>query len=326
MKILFLTSRKDTPSFKFRVMQFIPYLEEHGWQVNITEIPRSIFKRILLFNRIQGYNVIFIQRKLLSNLELNILKKKGKLCYDFDDALMYKDSSCGARMSWRRNKRFKNTVRNVDLVIAGNDYLKSKAELYTKNIKIIPTIINTEKYIPNYKYKKEIYLGWIGSKSTLPYLDNLKEILESVLNTNINVKLKIVCDNFSEINIHGAILKKWDNISEIKDLQSFDIGLMPLSDDFWTRGKCGFKLIQYMAVGIPVICSPVGVNKKLVSHGKNGFLAENEQLWIQYINELIEKPNLRNKMGKSGREFIEEQYSLNYWAPKFEQLLREGTE
>lgn len=318
MRILFLTSRIDSPSFRFRVQQYLPYLE---MDYTINEIPRNWFKRKQWLRSLGDFDVIFIQRRLLMASELKRLKKKARrLYYDFDDALMYRDSQHGAAISKKRFRRFVHTVRSADLVIAGNDFLFNEAKRFSDRVTILPTIIDTDRYIPISKDDKdEVIIGWIGSKSTLLYLKDIVEILSRMY------RLKIICDDFSGFqHVSGIIMKRWDINTEVEDLQSFDIGIMPLTDDNWTRGKCGFKIIQYMAVGVPVVCSPVGVNRKIVTHGVNGFFAKEDREWKEYIGLLISDKGLRNRMGKAGRELVVRDYSLKRWAPYMAKLLKEG--
>ena len=328
MRILFLTSRVNRPSFRFRVLQYLPYLKKNGWDIMINEIPRNWFRRQQWIRKLKEVDIIFIQRKLLGLIEIKEIKKKAKiLCYDFDDALMYEDSSKGAVGSKRREKRFQSIIKTADIIIAGNEYLADKAGISSSRTTIIPTNIDTNVYFPiNKKEHDKIILGWIGTKSTLIYLGIIEHLLNNILTNFKNVSFKVVCDDFSGLNIPDAIMKKWSIEEEVLDLQSFDIGLMPLSDDRWTRGKCGFKIIQYMAVGIPVVCSKVGANRKIITEGTTGFLAHSSEFWQEYLNQLIKSVELRRKMGQAGREFVKKNYSIDYWAPYLEKLLRKSVE
>lgn len=326
MKILFLTSRVDSPSFRFRVLQYIPYIEKDGWDVKIQEIPKNWFKRWLLFNRLDKFDIIFIQRKMLGNLELRKLRARTeRLFYDFDDAIMLKHSSGGAIISRHREKRFRSIVKTADMVIAGNEYLANKVKDFSFNVVVIPTVIDTEKYFCiDRNYKEKVTIGWIGSESTLIYLNGIGNVLKRILNDFKNVELKIVCSSFSGLNIPGAILKKWNLTEEVSDLQGFDIGLMPLIDNEWARGKCGFKIIQYFSVGVPVVCSPVGVNCRIVNEGITGFFANNEDEWYEKVALLIKDKTLRLKMGEAARNKIGKEYSLNVFVPRLLGVLKGG--
>jgi glycosyltransferase involved in cell wall biosynthesis len=167
----------------------------------------------------------------------------------------------------------------------------------------------------------EVVIGWIGSRSTLPYLERMKSILDDIALRYSASRLKIVADAFFECEKMPVTQKQWSYEEEIADLHTFDIGLMPLTDDPWSRGKCGFKLLQYMAVGIPAVCSPVGVNKDIIIDGVNGFCANSDQEWLYKIGILIGNPELRQAMGKRARENVISTYSTDCNAPKLMEVL-----
>jgi glycosyltransferase involved in cell wall biosynthesis len=142
------------------------------------------------------------------------------------------------------------------------------------------------------------------------------------LQERYHVEIKIVGDiNISLENVK-IVPEKWSYETEITQLQSFDIGIMPMTDDEWTKGKCGLKILQYMAVGLPCVCSPAGVNKEIVQDGVNGFLANSNEEWIEQLSLLIENPNLRKKLGIVGRKTVEERYSLKVNAPRLRQVIK----
>jgi hypothetical protein len=211
-------------------------------------------------------------------------------------------------------------VKACDLVIAGNQFLKGEATKYvhTGKVHVIPTVVDIERYIPKQYHdsKDEVVIGWFGSKGTLYYLKKLVPVLTEIGKRFPFVQLKIVCNDFLDVPNMKVIKKEWSEKDEVADLQSFDIGLGPLTDDVWTRGKCGLKLVQYLAVGVPVVCSPVGANKEIVADGKVGFWARDDKEWIERLSMLITNPDLRQKMGERGRERIEQGYSLQAIAPK----------
>jgi glycosyltransferase involved in cell wall biosynthesis len=154
------------------------------------------------------------------------------------------------------------------------------------------------------------------------YLERLKHIWEKVFIRYPNTRLKIIADKFFHCEKMPIIMKKWNYNDELNDLHTFDIGLMPLTDDIWSKGKCGFKLLQYMAAGIPVICSPVGVNKEIVTHEVNGFLVENENGWLDSIGKLVKDYRLRETMGKQAFKTVNDCYSLGIWAPRLIKILK----
>ncbi|MFH1671866.1 MAG: glycosyltransferase family 4 protein [Pseudomonadota bacterium] len=321
MRIAFLIKKFEAPSSRYRVLQYIPYLQEMGHVCTVLRIPPRFHTRFFAFRKMSGFDLVVLQKKLLGPLEFRLLCCYSKsLIYDFDDAVMYRDSRHANSYSWQRRRRFIRTVNNADWVIAGNRYLRE--EVPHSRVTIIPTPIDMERYRAKvYRdEEKTVTLGWIGSRSTLAYLADLKGVLEKIGRSFDNVQLQIVCDNFFDCQHLKVIKKPWRYEEEIEDLHSFDIGLMPLSDDPWSRGKCAFKLLQCMAVGVPVVASPVGMNCEIVHHQKNGFLAHNEDEWFRCLTLLIQQADLRKRIGENGRNFVEREYSLSRHSQKMGDL------
>jgi glycosyltransferase involved in cell wall biosynthesis len=233
------------------------------------------------------------------------------LFYDFDDAVMFRDAVNKNQRSYRRGKNFVNTVRGADCIIAGNRYLQDFALKVNKNTHVIPTSLDMERYRerPSSVSSDRLTLGWIGSSVTLFYLECLKNVLERVCKIFPTARLKIVADNFFDLERVPVIKKRWRYEEEIDDIHSFDIGLMPLTDDPWSRGKCGLKLLQCMATGIPVVCSPVGVNREIVQDGLNGYWAGEEREWLEKIGNLIKNSEVRHEMGRRARETVMKKFS-----------------
>jgi hypothetical protein len=216
-------------------------------------------------------------------------------------------------------------VKQCDVVIAGNQFLKGEAMKYVdaKKVHVIPTVIDIRRYAPK-QYtvsKDEVVIGWLGSRGTLQYLKTLTPVFEELGKRFSFIQLKIVCNDFFNLPHMSVIKKVWSEEDEVADLQSFDIGLGPLADDVWTQGKCGLKLVQYLAVGVPVVCSPVGANKEIVPDGHAGFWARDAGEWVERLSALITDPDLRQRMGKKGRERIAQEYSLQAVAPRIVNIL-----
>lgn len=312
MRIAFLIKKFETPSSRYRILQYIPYLQEMGHDCTVLRIPPRFHTRFFAFRKMSNFALVVLQKKLLNPLEFWFLRRYSKsLIYDFDDAIMYRDSQHINPTSRQRLQRFNRTVHNADWVIAGNQYLREKVP--HGRVSIIPTPIDMQRYHAKIYRNEEkvVTLGWIGSKSTLAYLLDLKGVLEEIGRNFINVQLKIVCDTFFDCRHLHVIKKPWRYEEEIEDLHSFDIGLMPLSDDPWSRGKCAFKLLQYLAVGVPVVASPVGMNSEIVHNHRNGFLALNEHDWLEWLKLLIQDPDLRRRLGREGRELVKTDYALH---------------
>jgi len=170
--------------------------------------------------------------------------------------------------------------------------------------------------------RSEIVLGWIGTKGNLKYLKRLEPVFETIQQRFSQVKLKIVSNDFYDPSSLPVIKKTWKLEDENVDLISFDIGLMPLNDDLWSRGKCGLKIVQYLGVGLPVVCTPVGINSDIIQNGENGFWAATDQEWIDRLSILIQNPDLRFQMGLKGIEKVEKEYSLGVTSEKFFRILQ----
>jgi len=326
MKILALTTNISRPSTRYRLMQYIPYLSAQGISVHTALIPKGM-SRWNLISTAREYDAVFVQKKLFSGLELWFLSKKAKkIIYDFDDAVMYSPHAAGIKIKTRRYKRFRNIVSKASLIIAGNRYLSGQVpEKYSKKVIIVPTTVDVSSYpVKDYSEKPhEIIIGWIGTKSSIGYLKMVMPALNNLAEQYPHMQVKVVSDSRLDIQTPFINYVQWGRERELRDLLSFDIGVMPLPDNQWTKGKCGFKLIQYMSAGIPVVCSPVGVNKKIVKHGTTGFFAESSRDWKEYLIQLIKDIDLREKMGMAGREFVRKHYSLNYWGSYMDKRLKE---
>jgi glycosyltransferase involved in cell wall biosynthesis len=226
-------------------------------------------------------------------------------------------------------KKFKSMMITVDGVIAGNTYLKKEASKFIspEKIYIIPTIVDLEEYsIKNYdKVKKDFIIGWIGTSGNLHYLKSIAPALEKLNKKYGNIKLKIVCDSFFDLNNIEVIKKIWRPEDVEDDLKSFDVGIMPIADDLWTRGKCGLKVVQYLAAGVPAVVSPVGLNCDLAIPDKTGHWAVNIDDWTNKISELIDDPGKRMKMGLAGRKLVENNFSLQSQAPRYLSILKKIT-
>lgn len=314
MHVLFLVPRLDKASTRYRVSQFLPSLDAAGISWEIRALSRTSRQWRQFLRQLMRADIVFIQKKLFSSLEIAIVRKLARrLVFDLDDAVMFKDGPASSRQQTRQARRFGATARRADLVIAGNRYLAGQTVPYQKRVVEIPTALNLQRYVakaPCEPSRDEVVLGWIGSRGTLKYLRDIAPALETLGQCQSGVRLKIVADEFFDLQHMSVEKKNWREDDEIADLHGFDVGLMPLSDDVWTRGKCGFKLLQCMAVGVPVICSPVGVNCDIVTEGVEGFWAHSQEDWVLRLQQLAADPQLRLAMGRQGRTKVERHYSL----------------
>jgi glycosyltransferase involved in cell wall biosynthesis len=295
-------------------------------EVELLRIPSSAMKFWSMVSTLKDVDIVVILRKLLSPWKQKLIRRFAKkIVFEYDDSIMYRSSRWSNQYSGTRRSRFEKMVKQCDLVIAGNQFLKGEATKYVNKgkVHVIPTVVDIEGYAAKQYHgqKDEMIIGWLGSKRTLYYLKKLVPVLTEIGKRFPFARLKIVCNDFLDVPSMHVIKKEWTEEDEVADLQSFDIGLGPLTDDVWTRGKCGLKLVQYLAVGVPVICSPVGANKEIVTNGEVGFWAGNQREWIKKISILIENSELRKKMGEKGRERIERRYSLQAMAPQIVDML-----
>ncbi|MFN3531873.1 MAG: glycosyltransferase family 4 protein [Candidatus Brocadia sp.] len=323
-KVYFLIQGWDHPASRYRVLQYIPYLKESQIEAKVALFPDSFCQWMKLFSELKDYHAVFVQKKRLWHWQLWYLRRKHiRIIYDFDDAVMFKSPVDGGGRSFKRQRTFARMVRHSDQIIAGNQYLESKAIPYNKNIAILPTAIDTSKYtMKDYRKNKEkITIGWIGSKSSLPFLKELIPAFDHLASQYTSVELKIICNDFFECSRMPVVKKTWALKDENADLHDIDIGLAPLPDHEWTKGKCATKLLQYLSVGIPAVCSPVGVHTEIIKEGRNGFFASSTQEWIEKIGLLIKDKALRERVGIKGRETVESSYSLKANIPKFINIL-----
>jgi glycosyltransferase involved in cell wall biosynthesis len=325
MKLLFLVSKLDNASTRQRVVQYRPRLEAAGISSEVAEAPRSLAAKIALWRKLPHFDGLFIQRRLFQPWEVIIMRRQARrLIYDFDDAVMFKDRGSHQNDNMTRRMKFRSIVRRADLVIAGNGYLREQAAPFCDRVEVLPTTVDLERYQLKPDYDAEqITIGWIGSRSTLSYLQDIQGVLEQLGEQYPHVQLKIVADRFFSCKHLPVIRRQWRYATEIDDLHSFDVGLMPLRDDPWSRGKCGFKLIQCMAVGVPVVCSPVGMNREIVQHGINGLWAGDARGWMEALGALIERPRWRLELGAAGRKTVEERYSLQLHAARLIRWLQQ---
>lgn len=312
--VAFLVHGLEDASVRYRLGQFVSPLVRHGIDLRIFPIPKETRPRLALFRSLRPYPLVGIQRKLFSAPYFYLLRRGARrLVYDFDDALWIRDSREESRPSWTRRGRFARTVRLADRVIAGNRVLRDVARGHGRRCDLLPTSIDTDRYRPRPGRGRDragVTVGWIGSRSTLFYLEDLAPALEAIPEPGRPaVRLKIIADAFIALDRMEVVRKRWREEEEVEDLREVDIGIMPLREDAWSEGKCGLKLLQYMAMGIPVVCTPVGANRDLVSDGVEGFHARDRDGWVRSIRTLAANPALRKAMGDRARKKIETGYS-----------------
>lgn len=265
------------------------------------------------------YDIIFIAREAFMTgsifFENRFRKSKAKIVYDFDDAIWIDVISQNNRaLAWLKDaNKTSKIISLADLVFAGNNFLAEYATKYNPRVVIIPTTIDTDLYQPRYKVDntKSIVIGWSGSVSTIehfkhaiPALQKLKEKFGD------RIIFRVIGDGDYRNKSLGIEGLPWKHATELDDLRHIDIGIMPLPDNEWTWGKCGLKGLQYMALEVPTVMSPVGVNQKIIEDGVNGFLAAHIDEWVSKISRLVEDPDFRIRMGQAGRKTVVDRYSV----------------
>lgn len=325
MKVVFFVQGMHVAASRYRALQYLPFFHAEGIDTEVFEFPQRRAGWSSLWEFLKKGDVIFVQRKRLPRSVLLFLKRlKKKILYDFDDAVMFKNSLSKNPYSLRRTLSFKRMLHYTDLVVAGNEFLKQEAEKYHGRVKVLPTPIDAERYQKKKYYKSDtVNMGWIGDHGSIHYMESYKDVWEAIGRRYTNVVLTIICDTF--IDTKDITLRRipWTYEREIDDLMSLDIGLMPLFDDLWSKGKCGFKVIQYLGVGVPAVCTPVGINRDVVQDGVHGLWANTNDEWIEKLSTLIENASLREKMGGEGRRKIMDAYTVQVCAPKLIEWIRE---
>lgn len=306
MNLLVLTNNPARPSFRQRLEVHLDLLRRNGINCEVARLPAGPVARCRLLKRSADFDVVFLQKKRLNLIEAPLLRRyAGKIIYDFDDAVMYKPGA-PERYSLLKSVRFRLTVGLADLVIAGNPYLAEHARKFGTKVEVLPTGLNTNDYRIGAARKTDgkVRLVWIGSRSTLRYLAKIAPPLEEIGSRFDNVVLRQICDEFIDLQKMPVEKRPWSEQTQAADLVTSDIGLAPLPDNRFTRGKCGFKILQYAAAGLPVVASPVGVNRDYVRDNVTGYLASDTEEWADRISRLVENAQLRKNMGQSACESV----------------------
>lgn len=306
MNLLVLTHKPDRASFRQRIGVHIPLLEAHGIHCQVDRLPPGAMGRRQLYSQARAFDAVFLQRKTLNMWDVFWLRRYSrKLVYDFDDAIMYSDRH-PERCCHGRQRRFRRTVAASDVVIAGNDYLAAHARHSRGVVHVLPTALDLGPYNITQPVNRDgkRRLVWIGSRSTLKYLAGVKAALEEIGRRHRDVVLRIVADKFFDLENMEVEKVVWSRQTEAMSLLTSDIGLAPLPDDAFSRGKCGFKVLQYQAAALPVVASPVGINAEYVRDGISGLHAGSVESWIDALDRLLTDAGQCRAMGQAGRERV----------------------
>lgn len=350
MKMLLLTRYGGLgASSRLRMMQYIPWLERAGisceaqgffsdemlgarygaGRYRIDALVGAYWQRVRALLGTNTAGLIWVEKETLPWLPARVerfLLRKVPYALDYDDAIFHNYDLHPSRLvRVLLGRRVDTLMRGAQLVIAGNEYLAQRAqEAGARWVEIVPTVIDLDRYhvrgaVSNSEMSRIV---WVGSPSTVHYLRLVEESLAE-LGKRFRFRLRVVGAKISMSGVDIECLP-WSEDSEVASIAECDIGIMPLKDSPWERGKCGYKLIQYMACGLPVVASPVGVNTQIVRDGENGFLADTPEAWERALGQLLQETSSREAMGRAGRSRVEKEYCVQQVAPRLAMLLKQA--
>lgn len=348
LKILAMTrySRLGASS-RMRLYQYVPILQELGIDVEVSPLLRDSYLRRLYARqpvqwyriafdylrravgliRARNYDLLWIEKELFPNCPAWFEQALGALgipyIFDIDDAIFHNYDLSNNPYKKLLARKIDTVMRGSKLAVCGNNYLAQRARSAGASwVETVPTVIDLERYhVPPRPDRKQIVVGWCGSPSTVQYLDIVAPALKALAG-EFPLQLRVVGAEFSCPDI-DVDCRKWSEATEAREIQDFDIGIMPLRDSPWERGKCGYKLIQYMACAKAVVATSLGANTKIVDHGLNGYLVSTVEEWVEAIRVLVADPQKRRAEGMEGRSLVEKKYCLQVTAPRIARLLEE---
>jgi glycosyltransferase involved in cell wall biosynthesis len=348
MRLLVLTKHGQLgAASRLRVYQYLPHLRANGIEVIVSQlfnddylprlysgqrvdwlaVGRDYARRVWQIVRSRRFDLVWLEYELLPFLPAwgeRLLRVPYVVHYD--DAIFHNYDQSGKAIIRRLiGGKIDVVMRRAALVMAGNEYLADRARRAgSRRVELMPTVIDIDRYEPRSDFSDDRFIvGWIGSKTTTRYVRMAQPALTELARDGLSRLMLVGAD---KIDLPGIAIerRRWSEDTEAADVMSFDVGIMPLTDDPWSRGKCGYKLIQVMACGIPVIASPVGVNRQIVEPGVNGFLAATDAQWLDAFIRLRDDRALRARMGAAGRAQVEAHYTLQITAPRLLEWLREA--
>jgi glycosyltransferase involved in cell wall biosynthesis len=355
-RILFITpSPIQSASERYRIYQFLPYLERAGFSCTVRPFatralhraiqmerlapkllltPFCYLRRMLDLPAISGYDAVVVHRGIFPfpwpALEKMVIRRHTKVIFDFDDAIHigHRDTAA-TKYPWIYKFKYGPGVNGMlshcAHIIAGNRTLAEHALQFNPHVSIVPTVVDLDQYTfrPPRTQSGQLTVGWVGSRSTSPYLLEIEPALRQLSEAHPGkIRFRLYGDPQRKLNLRNFESLPFTLASEIEDLRAMDIGIMPVPDNDWTRGKCAFKAIQYMALGIPTVTSPVGMARELVQNNGNGYWARTPEEWFERLNLLVTDAQLRRRFSEEGRKTVVARYSVQAWGSRFVTLLQ----
>ncbi|MEK7723951.1 MAG: glycosyltransferase family 4 protein [Acidobacteriota bacterium] len=351
---LTLYPHNTVPGQRYRIEQWEPYLKEHGIEVDyfsfadekltktipqsgkilakISGFANAFLRRFSHLTKLKNYDAILIYRAVSivgpAFLE-RLIKLSGRpIIYDFDDAIFLTHTSeTNKFFSWAKFAgKTASICRLSDSVTVGNEWLADYARQNNQNVTIIPSSVDTNIYQPKEKESREkIVVGWTGSSTSQTHLEMFAPLLRELCQ-KYPIEIHVHSDRSPDLPEIPFVWHKWSVDNEVEVISNFDIGIMPMPEDEWSLGKCSMKALLYMSLAVPTVCSDIGMNREVIRHGDNGFLAKTNEEWIEQIGNLVKDADLRKKIGDAARKTVEEKYSMTKCAGLFAEVVRKSLE
>jgi glycosyltransferase involved in cell wall biosynthesis len=327
MRALCVIEHGDAPSTRLRLRDCLDHYSRLGVQATVLTTRRSnIASQSQIIRQARRHDVVLLFKTLgFSSIELALLHRANpRIIFDFDDAVMFREQKHCRPLDGKNFRKFVRTVRHCAAIVAGNNFLACFGQASGVRAIVLPTSIDLAKsHLKQHSEGPGLTVGWLGLSDGLPYLQHIQPALKRLTKLYPRLRLKVISDK--PLHLEDVVVENepWHLESEQAQLAGFDIGIMPLWDSLWTRGKCGYKILQYMGVGTPVVASDVGVNNEIITSGENGFLARTEEDWVRAIGSLVENATQRKNFGLRGRQLVESRYSLEAFALGYVKVMQE---
>jgi len=323
-RLLAITDPGCAVSTRYRVTQFEPYLYQHQIHVETLPWPRLAVEQTSLLESVTAADAVLFQRYLPPRRWLRQIRQRARrLVYDFDDAIIYAESTRGRpRLLLSRWWRFRAMMRCCDAISAGNSYLAELAQREGPRTRVcvVPTTLELERYDRELAQPESApALGWIGGRWTLPYLEQLRSPMEKLSTEFVGLTIRVIADQAPKLGRTRVELVPWAESTEVRDLKRVRAGLAPLPDEAWTRGKCGLRLLQYLAAGIPAVASPVGTQAEIIRAGA-ALAASSDLEWCAALRRVLSDDSMGAALAARGRQLAREQYDSSAWAERVREL------